>query len=266
VGVKGWDEFADGVLLRGFVTRLHPVVAADGDWAFHVDPAPGFRHLLRNVDGYVNTTPPEIECEIEPPENLGSDDAEDDSVMHKYFDRLPGRWVTVVGTWVRDRSHSVWDNSIVFGGETGKTEIHPITSILLDLGPAADNRSRRVELFVFSDDSASSTPHLGENRHATFDMPIPVDSPTPTIVSEFNLAAGKSTTLTKLSRHWVHRITVDSGKPDDGKGFYHAVVKLPGYTVRTFLLSRGLDPAKGVRSALTQFGTKSVRQMFSKKK
>jgi hypothetical protein len=62
-------------------------------------------------------------------------------ILHPGTVLRPGFWPTVTGTWVIDTDHD------------DKTEIHPITSILIEHLPAPDNRSRVVDFLVFSDDS-----------------------------------------------------------------------------------------------------------------
>jgi hypothetical protein len=49
----------------------------------------------------------------------------------------------------------------------------------------------------------------------------------------------------------------------DGKGYYHAFIDVtPGYTLRSFLASRDLDPSKGVVRAMARCGVKSMRAFY----
>src|SRR5262249_22955437 len=48
------------------------------------------------------------------------------------------------------------------------------------------------------------------------------------------------------------------------KGFYQVRIRLPGFTLLTFLLSRGLDPTKGVRELMHRAGTTNLRKLFQR--
>jgi hypothetical protein len=40
VGIWGWEELDDGVVLEGIVDRVASEIASDGDWNILVRPAP----------------------------------------------------------------------------------------------------------------------------------------------------------------------------------------------------------------------------------
>src|SRR5262249_46849714 len=146
MGVWGWNEMRDGVELRGFVEGSAGYFSDDDDWSFNVHPAPSYKGLLTNQDRFTNQNNL-IECEVNPHPQFNVDEH-----LNNGSRAIDKQWVRVVGTWVRDRSHSVYDENIgpLDDGDKGKTEIHPITSILVEHRPAADNRSRLVDFFVFS--------------------------------------------------------------------------------------------------------------------
>ena len=102
-----------------------------------------------------------------------------------------GVWATVEGTWVIDTDHD------------DKTEIHPITSLLIERPPAPDNRSRLIDFLVFSDDSDNfpdAVFHSGENRKGELRMPVPWNrSLELTSSSKMN---GICPIRTTLSRSW----------------------------------------------------------------
>jgi hypothetical protein len=79
-------------------------------------PAPGYTHLATNSAGVAN---PEglIDCEIHV-----ARDIPDTPVEGQLFDPCVGKNVTITGVHVEDRSHE------------NKTEIHPIDSMVADLG------------------------------------------------------------------------------------------------------------------------------------
>ena len=106
----GWKERRDYVTLEGRAIRHN--TNFDGDWSLFIQPAEGFTLLAINSEGRRNENG-EIECEVEP-----NDLFTNDALEHVYFGRLMSKRVTVNGTWVDDLAHD------------GKTEIHPITSIL----------------------------------------------------------------------------------------------------------------------------------------
>lgn len=151
----GWDELADHRILTGIAREME--VADDGDWCIQVEPDPN-DELLRNPRVGEPNTNMRVECEVEPPDDLHGRNAEDDAVMRGFLDPLRNRPITVTGTWSIDKAHR-------YDGKTspcifsecldGKTEIHPITSILHERdAPAAG--VRQFDFFVFSDDSVKS--------------------------------------------------------------------------------------------------------------
>jgi len=268
VGIWGWDEIEDGVTLKGFVADS-PFVASDADWNFNVIPARGFRHLLANPSDNRNGSGL-IECEIEPPQhlkNLGLD-VRSNSVADQLLGSPKGKWVTVTGTWSVDRSHTVAGETADFGGSSalGKTEIHPITSVLVEHPPAKDNSSRAIEFLVFSDDSddfPAKVPHSHEIRVGSFSVPIPPGTNF-TMVSELNQANSKTVSAEDTARFRTETFQVVSGRPEDKQGFYRANIKLPGFTLLTFLLSRGSDPTKGIREMMHRAQTTSLRALFQR--
>jgi hypothetical protein len=112
VGRKG-----DDVQVFGRVTG-HKYNWFDKDWNLYVEPHPGINDpefgltgefLLTNLANMRNRSGI-IHCEISPAGKYGGGDNE-----KKYFERLVGKEVAVVGTFVEDTKHE------------NKTEIHPIT-------------------------------------------------------------------------------------------------------------------------------------------
>jgi hypothetical protein len=235
MGVHGWEELADGVVLEGVVERVDPQIADDGDWNIHVRPAAGFGHLVVNPHVARANTNGLVECEVEPPGRIAGEDAEDDAVFHRYMDHLVGKSVRVVGTWSIDCSHTYDGRSCTFGCcDEGKTEIHPVLSILVELAPP-DDAARRVELFVFADSSSNrpaSVPHSHTSRLATFRVPVgPADplrdsSASYHLRSEVNQAERRSFSLEETDGEHVFVATVTSGTEAAGTGFYHAEVDL----------------------------------------
>jgi hypothetical protein len=138
----------------------------DWDWSLFVKPAPAFENLAINRGGLQNNNGI-IECEIQPPDGLL-----DGRTMHRFFDPLAGHMVTVVGTWVEDKSHN------------NKTEIHPITSILHETGsaPGLSHTEKVAEFLGFCDTSTPHAidpprpnvpPHANELRVAQFQVRFP---------------------------------------------------------------------------------------------
>jgi hypothetical protein len=152
MGVLGWNEIRDGQQLTGEVTRH--IRAGDGDRCLYI--VPDASRLLRNQAGRTNQDGT-VEGEVEP-----NDDIDNDAMEAQFFDPLVGQRVIITGTFVEDKSHD------------DKTEIHPITSIFVDWGIVES--VKRVEFFVFSDDSANfpaNVPHSGENRTGEFKVGYP---------------------------------------------------------------------------------------------
>lgn len=284
MGVWGWDEIQDGVTLKGVAVGKANYHGDDGDWTFSVNPAPDFKHLLTNPSGFKNTNGL-IECEVQPPFKLNGDNAESQETADKHLNngdrKITNKWVIVRGTWVRDRSHSFAGETIgaFDDGNKGKTEIHPIISILIEHPPAPDNRSRVVDFLVFSSagsvhryvPSAPSAPHTDENRLGAFDILVPrscFGQPSSfSLVSELDMSDSKSEFkiffVDSGPSYHVLQGRVRSGRVSAGEGFYHAIIKVhPGYTLRTYLSSRGVDPRFGIRGHISKAGVSSVRALF----
>jgi hypothetical protein len=273
MGVWGWDEIKDNQTLQGFV-RGKANYQDDGDWTFSVQPATNYKHLLTNPSGFTNTNSLKdlIECEVEPPDELGGDDAESQATLDKYMNngarKITDKWVTIVGPWVRDRSHSYAGEQIGVSddGDTGKTEIHPIISMLVEHPPADNNQSRLIDFFVFSDDSENfpaTVPHSDENRLGAFDILVPRASSF-MVLSELTKSEPSHFGFVDSGPFWLFQGRVKSGKASEGKGFFHATIELrPGFTVRTFLSSRRSDPQLGIRRLMPAGG--SVRYLFGGK-
>src|SRR5215469_15025330 len=100
-----------------------------------------------------------------------------------------------------------------------------------------------------------------EDRQGVYEVPIPPGSNF-RIVAELNYAASTNVTITDTSRVRTVKFEVRSGKPNDVKGFYYARISLPGFTLLTYLLSRGCDPTKGVRDLMDRARTTSLRALF----
>jgi hypothetical protein len=214
-----------------------------------VTPSFGFENLLRNNKGQINTSR-QVECEVEPPDNLGGLDAENPGTLARFFEPLMNKEVVVTGTWVQDRSHTPTNP---------RTEIHPITSIFCEY-PSSNSAVKRFEFFVFSDDSWNpdvsiltfpsfgislpgvkiKVPHSQEDRTGTFTVPYPprppVGSPrTPyfRLIREVDKSASKSFQVIRFAGAGGDQFqingTVRSGKPSQGKGFYNALIEI-GFT------------------------------------
>ncbi len=205
-GVWGWNELRDNVTLVGTVVSndYSGGIGGDGDWLLKVRPSPGYEHLLvnragrRNADGLV-------ECEVEPLDSLGNEDN-----AKAYFGRLRGKRVTMVGTWAEDKSHD------------DKTEIHPITSISAVEGDF-------IHLYAFSDDSdnfPADVPHSKENRTAHFSLFVNPAFTTFSISEERAFVRSRSVGVVgdASGRRLVG--TIETGTPDEGKGFYYLKLKL----------------------------------------
>jgi len=297
MGVWGWDEIQDGVKLQGFIIGNAFVEGDDSDWNFNVSPARGFTQLLTNAHGNSNQDK-QIQCEVKPPQHLkdigvdvGSDAVANGLLGLPFPTNSEKQWATVEGTFAVDKGHSVFDGSdiLVPGGDStiGKTEIHPVTSVLVEHLPAADNSSRSIDFLVFSDDSKDRTftfppvlipplflpqlpitvstaaPHAAENRSGGFDIPIPLGSGF-TKVSIVDKSQSQTLALVDSGRFQTLRCRVSSGTPQDGKGFFHVRVTLPGFTVMTYLLSRGIDPKAGVRELMSRDHIPSIKALFQR--
>jgi hypothetical protein len=243
MGIMGWTVISGGeTVLRGTIVGDPHVSDDDGDWCISVKPFPAYEYLLTNDDGYTNHDST-VECEIEPPDDLFGQDAESDTVANGYIGGLTGLAVRVQGIWVRDDSHNVYGHGWPATGlpESGKTEIHPITSLLAKVGPgAATPGRRRFVFFVFSDDSddiGPTPPSAGESKVGTFRLAIPHGSNL-TKVSGGNtsMASQVSFFVTDHGSYSLLKGEVLSGRPAAGKGFYHIVFDVPAlFSLRAFL-------------------------------
>jgi len=329
----GWDNIKDSVMLQGFVAEAAHLSNSGGDhdWCVKVAPAAGFTYLLTNPDGYTNKENDHswIECEIKPPDKVnGVATATDAAVAHGMD--LPENekvWVTIVGAWIRDRSHSYNGKTIVpsdplnlptppipgmenyvgqvaqniingvkavanpigtfmgwvtggveqaAGLETdyrkGKTEIHPIYSILAEFPPTANNRSRKVNFMAFSDaknldpiqgQTAYTLPHGDESHDGEFTIPI-MRGGTATKSQEQDASLSHlQLTITNALRDTLVIGKVTSGTVSEGKGFYRVTLTLPGFTLLTFLASRNLPTNKGILKIMKSAKVKSVRALFN---
>jgi hypothetical protein len=206
----------------------------DGDWVVDLIPEPDKLHYATNSLGDVNFQgsdgrtgdPPErtIQCEIQPREN-----------RKEMFDLLMAdllqQRLTIVGPFVEDTKHCGPN-----GG--GRTEIHPILSILLRY--ADDDLTRlRVKFLAFSDASTLSPVGIGKtdyppNAHsdcfATFSLDWP-SSPSPEAVTHLQVAylcdpawaASADVQQVGTSEQPTLSVAVHTGTPDEGKGMYGAV-------------------------------------------
>lgn len=270
MGVWGWDEIKDNRMLKGFVNNKPGYYSGDGDWSFMVRPANGFRSLLTNPSHLTNSNGL-IECEFEPTDDLNGVDAKTDAAVNNHLADFKDNWITVLGSWVRDRSHSSTGHNIGLGDQQdfGKTEIHPIKWIILERRPAPNNRSRVIEFLVFSDDSKRlpSVPHADENVVAKFSIPIPLGSKMNSdvrIKTKVDKSKSSQFTISDSGRFSTLQGTVASGKASDEKGFFHATIELPGFTLLTFMLSREVKAGIGVRELLSRAEVKSVRALFKR--
>jgi hypothetical protein len=254
MGVWGWEELTDGVILEGVVDHVDAQIADDGDWNIHVRPAAGFLHLRVNPHIARPNANGLVECEVEPPGRIAGEDAEDNAVFHRYMDHLAGKFVRVVGTWSIDCSHTYDGQSCEFGCcDDGKTEIHPVLSILAELNPPED-AVKRIELFVFADSSGNRpahVPHSHTSRVATFRVPLgPADplrgtSASFLLRSEVNQAEAKSFSIEEIADELVFVGSVTSGTEAAGTGFYNVTVDL-------FYESRNPDPTPWLELLLLQ--------------
>jgi hypothetical protein len=174
----GWDELADNRTLTGVVDSID--LSSDGDWCVKVRPPTNDQLLTNPRVGRPNTNML-VECEVEPPDNLSGRNAEDAAVMRGFLAQMQGRTVTVNGTWSIDKQHrfdGATSPCILSECRDGKTEIHPITSILHERS-APSPITRQFDFLVFSDDSLNfprKVPHSGESRIGTFRVAATQDS------------------------------------------------------------------------------------------
>src|SRR5258705_1845473 len=267
-----WEELQDGVTVQGFV-KTDPEepdagvlgdVHFDGDWTFLVKPGKGFEHLLTKPNGITNSNRL-IECEVEPNDDVYERDDLDDTTatFHKHLSSLKDdgkTWVTVTGAWVIDHDHDE------------PTEIHPITSILVEHPPPRDNQSRLIDFLVLSDDSDNfphAVVHSDENRLGRFEIPVPLGTKVEgriTITLNMSKATLKNFNIVPSASGRFSRFTgeVHSGSPSEGQGFFHAPIELPGFTLLTYLVSRGIDLKFSIRELMNRAHVSSVRDLFQR--
>jgi len=224
MGVFGWNELGDYVKLVGKVVGTDR--SGDGDWILKIQPDAESQALLINSHGNANDDGI-VECEVEP-----SDFFDDDIHEQIYFGTLQNRHVTVVGTWVEDKSHS------------DKTEIHPITTVLSE---RTFNNTKTVYLTVFSDDSGNfpaNVPHSGENRIGNFRIAFP---PVPVVPHYDQKPIFKIEFQKNYARSTDFRIEVDasgqpflvgivqSGNADENKGIYIARIYMSYDAIPKFI-------------------------------
>lgn len=224
MGVFGWNELADYVVLHGTVTDTSR--AADGDWILMVQPDPSSEWLLKNSQGRSNDNG-QVECEVEP-----SDFFDDDLHEQIYFGPLGGRQVTVVGTWSEDLSHS------------DKTEIHPITSVCSE---RTFNNAKTVYLTVMADDSGrfpANVPHSGESRVGDFHIPFPPAPVVPHYDQKATFTIEMSKSYARSADFWVEddgvhtpvlRGLVHTGTAGEGHGLYIARIYLSYEAIPKFI-------------------------------
>lgn len=215
MGVFGWKGLADYVRLEGTVLKTER--SSDGDWILQIQPDEGSERLLVNSQGKRNENGI-VECEIEP-----SDFFDDDQHEQIYFGTLQGRQVTVVGTWVEDKSHD------------DKTEIHPVTTVVAE---HTFQDKKTVYLLVLSDDSSNIPArvlHSGENRVGDFRIPfappphVPHYDHHPVLTIEFDVNYARSASFsieTDGSGQPFLVGLVQSGTAEEGKGVYIARIVL----------------------------------------
>jgi hypothetical protein len=165
MGIFGWNVLSPSMRLVGTLQSHHYsggggiVSTSDYDSNLVVVPAAGYTHLATNSAGVANPGGV-IDCEIHV-----ARDIPDTPVEGQLFDPCVGKNVTITGVHVEDRSH---DN---------KTEIHPVDSMLADLG--ADGAGHHFRFCAFSDDwtwifsQPTPPPFAGEDRVADALIPFP---------------------------------------------------------------------------------------------
>jgi hypothetical protein len=236
MGVYGWRILGDDVEVQGII-RGHSFSKVDKDWDLSLEPLPAFASFLRNPTAPAPNKSGRMTCEIEPvqlPSTLG----EGEVVESAFFAPLVGQTVTATGVWAVDCSH-LWDGRTglpVPHCRRGKTEIHPLASLLVE--SPAQGATKTIEVFVFSDvdKKLARVPHGAENWHRTFRIAFP-PRPTAQATPIFTIRPDR---LVNLTRSATWRIVqsgirihlegdIQSGTPDEGNGFYHAIIDL-GYS------------------------------------
>jgi hypothetical protein len=236
MGVLGWNELSDYVKLVGTVVGTDR--SEDGDWILKIRPDAESQPLLVNSHGNANDDGI-VECEVEP-----SDFFDDDIHEQIYFGPLQNRHVTVVGTWVEDKSHG------------DKTEIHPITTVLAE---RTFNDAKTVYLTVFSDDSGNfpaNVPHSGENRIGDFRIlfpPVPVvphydQKPVFTIEFQKNHARSADFWIEVDASGQPFLVgIVQSGNADENRGVYIARIYLSYNAIAKLIPMNVIPPSPRLR-------------------
>lgn len=226
----GWKVLQDGVTLTGVVDAFNGTPSSDGDWCLLVRPDASSASLLKNPEAPHPNSSGCVECEIEPPDNLKGKDAEDDATVLSFLNPMLHRHVTIQGTWAVDLQHR-WDDAtspcIFSACDDGKTEIHPIASILHERD-RPDPYTRRFDFFVFSDDSENfptSVPFSKQNRTGTFAIPA-VEGATWSVSQEIDMSRSKQFGVSHTATGWTFTGHVESGTPGEGKGFYYGLLDL----------------------------------------
>ena len=246
MGIHGWKLLSNSTkTLEGVVDRVDysgGFPKGDGDWLLWVKPDDPNDPLLTNGNGFTNQDGL-IECEVEPSVDQAGDFDSDSDQMHQYFDDLVDKRVRVRGAWVSDCSHT-WDgNDCEFEAccDEGKTEIHPIFSIETELSEP-DSTPKRVDLLVFSDASSQiKPPNAGTSVTGFFNLRFPpVGANENPFFPEFEILSEKADMAAEVDYQLIPavqgpppiasgprlEVTVESGTPGEGKGFYHATVQL----------------------------------------
>lgn len=218
MGIFGWNVLSPSMRLVGTLQSHHYsggggiVSTSDYDSNLMVAPAPGYTHLATNSAGVTNPGGL-IDCEIHV-----ARDIPDTPVEGQLFDPCVGKNVTITGVHVEDRSH---DN---------KTEIHPIDSMVADLG--ANGAAHRFRFCAFSDDwtwifsQPTPPPFAREDRVADALIPYPPAPAQPGYTPAYNadvqpFSASRSANLNVLTvgdQTYLH-VLVQTGTPDNA-GLY----------------------------------------------
>lgn len=235
--VKEDQQSLSGVMWRVEWNAGPYVIGCDGDWVFHITPDPEYAHLATNSMGDLNfagsdgrdVDPPQgsIQCEIQPREN-------NEDTFKVMTRGMLGRQVQIVGPLVEDTKHRG-------PNEGGRTEIHPVTSVLLV--DAVPNKPELVVTFLaFSDAGGISPtpfgktaypPHAHTDREASFTLawpgrPSPMSKPIYRVGNLIQASNWLSATYQKLGPDESPSLSADvhTGTPDEGKGMYGAVITL----------------------------------------
>lgn len=236
MGILGWQalEFDEGtvlqngedIVLKGKIVEYYTQYGflQDGDWNLKVVPDKEFDFLCTNSEGIVNEEVYAsdkkkriIEGEVYPCETFNTLD-----YANQFLKPLVGKQVTMTGSFVEDVSHH------------HKTEIHPITSIICEEQKVG---YKNLTILVLADASYNAKlPKSGESK--IFKMDIPFEN-TPSlknkrklgkcqlIGTEYNHSESLRPFKVILKNDYSHlSISIETGEPKFGKGFYYAKVKL----------------------------------------